>query len=306
MTFRRRTRSKRPHRAGVIVAAASIFLVALALLALLAPLLAPYDPLKQNLADALLPPGSSGTAGLYLLGTDELGRDTLSRLMYGIRPIAVIALVSTAVATVLGSLVGLLAGVGRRLFETVIMRIADIQLSVPPIILAIVLAVALQPGVVTAAVAITLVTWPQYARVVRAETARIKTSDFIRLARVAGVRGSRLLIYHFVPNVLSVVVVLATLNLSIAIIFAASLSFLGVGVQAPTPDWGNMLSGGTQYLEQWWMVTFPGLAITLTVLALNLVGDHVRDRMDPRLRERSADGADHEDAQVPTIAGVVG
>lgn len=280
---------RRRLRFDVGVALSVAVLAGMAIVALLAPLVAPHDPYRQSLVDALLAPGSTGGAGFHLMGTDELGRDTLSRLLYGIRPVGLIALVSVTASALIGSSVGLISGFSKGWLDSILMRLADVQLSVPPIVLAIILAVALRPGVTTAILAISLVTWPQYARVVRAEAMRVGTSDYVRLARVAGLKKGRLLAFHVVPNVLNIVIVLATLNLSIAIIFSAALSFLGVGVQAPTPDWGNMLAAGSQYLQSWWMVVFPGLAITVTVLALNIVGDHVRDRMDPRLAERPAD-----------------
>lgn len=266
-----------------------ILLAAMALLAVLAPFVAPQDPYRQSLIDALSSPGSTGQHGWHLLGTDELGRDTLSRLLHGIRPVGFIALVSVSIAAVVGSTVGLVAGALGGWVDAVFMRVADVQLSIPPIVLAIILAVSLRPGVTTAIIAIALVTWPQYARVIRAEAMRVGTSEYVRLARVAGLRQGRLLLYHVIPNVLNIVIVLATLNLSIAVIFSAALSFLGVGVQAPTPDWGNMLAAGSQYLQSWWMVVAPGVAITLTVLALNIVGDYIRDRMDPHLAERTDD-----------------
>ena len=268
------------------VALALIVLGTIAFAALFASFVAPHDPYAQSLSDSLAPPGSSSDRGFHLLGTDELGRDTFSRLIYGVRPLALITLVSVTLATVVGSTVGLVSGFARGWTDSSLMRLADIQLSVPQIVLAIILAVSLQPGVTTAIIAIALVTWPQYARVVRAEAMRVGTSEYVQLARVAGVKKHRLLGFHVIPNVLNIIVVLATLNLSIAIIFSASLSFLGVGVQAPTPDWGNMLAGGTQYLQSWWLVVSPGVAITMTVLALNVLGDHIRDRMDPHLADR--------------------
>jgi peptide/nickel transport system permease protein len=293
-------RQGRRRRGGIVVPVSAALLVALVLVAVTASWISPYDPLKQNLASALLPPGSTGSDGYHLLGTDELGRDTLSRLMHGFRPIAVIATTSTIIATTVGSGVGLVAGLANRLVESLGMRMADIQLSVPPVILAIILAVALKPGMTTAIVAIALVTWPQYARVVRAETARVRQSEYVRLARVAGVSGWRLVRWHVLPNIVSAILVLATLNLSIAIIFSASLSFLGVGVQAPSPDWGNMLAGGTQYLQQWWLVVFPGLAITIVVLALNFLGDHVRDLLDPRMAAAGDEAIEQETLQMLT------
>jgi peptide/nickel transport system permease protein len=275
-------RGWRPSSGPLVVVAAGLVVAAI-VVAFAASIVAPYDPYKQNLIDSLLPPGSHGLAGRHLLGTDELGRDILSRLIYGVRPLLAIVIVSVSLAAVFGLAYGLLAGSAPRAPATVLMRLADIQLSIPPIVLAVLLAVILAPGIRTSIVAIVVVTWPQYARVVRAETLRVRTSDYVALARVAGLSRWKILRHHVVPNVMNTFVVLCTLNLAVAIIFAAALSFLGVGVQAPRPDWGNMLAGGTRYLQSWWLVVMPGAAITLLVLSLNIVGDHLRDRLDPRL-----------------------
>jgi peptide/nickel transport system permease protein len=177
---------------------------------------------------------------------------------------------------------GLIAGSGDGAVPLVMMRLADIQLSIPPIILAVLLAVMFEPGVRTSIIAIALVTWPLYARVVRAETLKVRSSDYVALARVAGFSRAKVLRHHIVPNIMNSFVVLCTLQLATAIIFAAALSFLGVGVQPPRPDWGNMLAGGTKYLDNYWLVVLPGLAIALLVLSLNVIGDYIRDRLDPR------------------------
>lgn len=270
---------RRPRiRLSIPAAAASAVLLAVLLAGLAAPWISPHDPVQQSLADALQPPG-----GAHLFGTDELGRDVFSRLLWGVRPLATIVVISVGIAAGFGFLYGLLAGSLRGAPATVLMRIADIQLSIPPIILAVLLAVSMDPGITSVITAIALVTWPEYARIVRAETIRIRTSDYVALARVAGLSRLRILRHHVVPNVVSSFVVLCTLNLSIAILFASALSFLGLGVQPPQPDWGSMLASATQYLNSWWLVLAPGAAITVTVLALNVVGDHVRDLLDPRL-----------------------
>jgi peptide/nickel transport system permease protein len=272
-----------------LVAVVSVtVLVLIAIAGVLAPVLAPFDPYKQSLRDALLSPLSTGAAGFHLLGTDELGRDVFSRLLFGVRPLSIIVISSVTIASTIGLLAGLVAGISRGWVGTAIMRLADIQLSIPPIVLALVLAVVLQPGVVSAIVAIAVVTWPEYTRVVRAEVLRVRTLDYVQLAYVAGLSRAAVLRRHVLPSVLNSFVVLVTLNLSIAIIFSSALSFLGAGVQAPTPDWGNMLAAGTSYLESWWMVVMPGAAISITVLALNLLGDHMRDRMDPRFARARA------------------
>lgn len=216
---------RRPGRIGrAVPLVAAGYLAGVVLLAVLAPAVAPHDPYDQQLADALLPPGTPGQAGLHLLGTDELGRDTFSRLVYGARPILLVAAASVALAATIGSAVGLISGFARGAVDHLFMRLSDIQLSLPPLVLAILLAVAVSPGVGSAVAAISLVIWPQYARVVRAETLRVSTSDYVLLARVAGLGRIRTLVHHVVPNTLNIVVVLATLNLAIAVIFSAGLS----------------------------------------------------------------------------------
>ena len=263
------------HKSGVIAGAVLILVL---VMTVAAPLLAPSPPNQQDLTAGLLPPFTGG----HLLGTDELGRDVLSRLIYGGRPILLIAFVSTTAALIVGVIAGLAAGFLGRGVDMVIMRIADIQLSVPPIALAVLLAASMGPGVKSAMVAIPLVTGPQIARVVRADVMRVSSSDFVALARVAGLSQFTIARRHVVPNVSTVVVVVGTLNLGVAVIYSAAMSFLGLGVQAPRADWGNMLAGGTQYLDSWWLVVFPGAMLTLVVLCVTLVGDALRDRLDPR------------------------
>lgn len=277
------------RRTDKIVLVCFALVAAVAVLGLLAPWLAPYSPQDQMLRSALEPPGTSGADGLHLLGTDALGRDILSRLLYGIRPLGTIVVIAVTAAASFGFVYALIAGFTKGQIGNVMMRLGDIQLSIPPVILAIVLAVSMEAGVRSVVIAIALVTWPEYARVVRSEVLRVRTSEYVQLARVAGLNRRRLLRHHVVPNVLNTFVVLCTLNLSIAIIFASALSFLGLGVQAPTPDWGNMLADGTAHIRtSWWMVMVPGIAITTMVLALNIIGDHLRDVMDPRMAKLGA------------------
>lgn len=259
-------------------------LLLMVLAAIFAPLIANHDPSQQQLAAALKGPGYSNPAqGHFLLGADELGRDIFSRLVFGIRPLAEVVLISVGLASAFGFLWGVLAGMAKPSLGQVMMRIADIQLAVPPVILAIVLGAALSNGLSSVITAIALATWPQTARVVRSEVMRVRVSEYVQLARVAGLRTRQVVWHHVVPNALNTFVVMCTLNLSNAVIFAAALSFLGIGVQADTPNWGQMLAEGTSYLDAaWWMVVMPGIAITLLVLSLNVIGDHVRDRLDPR------------------------
>lgn len=257
---------------------AAVVLVGVASITLLAPWIAPYEPNAQDLGSALMPPFSPG----HVLGTDEMGRDVLSRLLFGGRPILLIALGSTAIALVAGTFAGLFAGYVGGFLGAVTMRLADLQLSFPPIALAVLLAAILSPGVKSALISIALVTWPQVARIVRADTLRVSTSDYVSLARVAGLSRREILGRHVAPNVATVIIVIGTINLGVAVIFSAAMSFLGVGVQAPRADWGNMLAAGTQYLDFWWLVVMPGLVITLVVLCVSITGDALRDRLDPR------------------------
>jgi peptide/nickel transport system permease protein len=267
------------------VVLAGAFILLLVFAAIFAPLITTRDPQEQELIDSFLPPWSPATGGgRYLLGTDDLGRDIYSRLVYGLRPLAVIVIVSVTLAATVGFFYGVVAGAARNGVSNGMMRVADIQLAIPPVILSIVLAVALTPGMRSVILAIALVTWPQFARVVRSEVLRVRTSEYVQLARVAGLRGRALLRHHVMPNVMNSFVVMCALSLSVAIIFATALSFLGIGVQPPEPSWGGMIADGTSYMQDsWWMVVVPGVAITLTVLALNVIGDHVRDVLDPRI-----------------------
>lgn len=263
-----------------------VFIVTI-VVAVVAPVLAPYDPYAQDLGSALQPPLSSG----HWLGTDELGRDVLSRLIFGGRPVLFIAVVSSAIALAVGAILGLFSGFFGGFFGALVMRLADVQLSVPPIALAVLLAAVIMPGVKSALIAIALVTWPQVARVVRSDVMRVATSDYVQLARVAGLSRMQVLRRHVAPNVSTVIIVIGTLNLGVAVIFSAAMSFLGLGVQAPRADWGNMLAGGTQYLDSWWLVVLPGMIITLVVLSVSLLGDALRDSLDPRSATRTADAA---------------
>lgn len=263
-------------------------LVFVVLTATIGPIFVPLNPLAQSLIDALLPPGSVTAAGLHVFGTDELGRDVFSRLVYGAGSVLQVAILSVILAAIIGTAVGVLSGYVGGWLDRLLMQIVDIQLSVPPIVIAVLLAAAINPGVASTVIAIALMAWPQYARVLRGETARLAQSEFVNLARVAGLGRVRVLFEHILTNVSSTVIVLSTLNLSMAIIFSGGLSFIGVGIQQPTPDWGNMLAGGTQYLQSWWLVVLPGAAITATVLAFNVFGDFLRDALDPRLRGREA------------------
>lgn len=254
-------------------------LVVLVLLAAFAPVLAPHDPLAQNLSNRLLPPGSPGHA----FGTDELGRDILSRLIHGAGITLYIVALVAATAPVLGLLIGTVAGYFGGWTDTVLMRVTDIFLAFPRLVLALAFVAALGPGIENAVLAIAITSWPPYARLARAETLTVRNSDFISAIRLQGASGPRIILGHVMPLCLSSVIVRVTLDMAGIILTAAGLGFLGLGAQPPTPEWGAMISSGRKFLlDQWWVATMPGLAIFIVSLGFNLLGDGLRDMLDPR------------------------
>ena len=259
----------------------AIFLILVA-----AALLAPHPPNAQYRDAILLPPAweEAGRAA-YLLGTDQVGRDMLSRLLYGARFSLFIGIVVVTIALTSGILVGLIAGFFRGWIDTVIMRLMDIILAFPSLLLALVLVAVLGPGLTNAMIAIALVLQPHFVRLTRAAVLAERTKDYVVSARVAGAGPLRLMLVTILPNCLAPLIVQATLSFSNVILDAAALGFLGMGAQPPAPEWGTMLAEGREFiLRAWWVVTFPGLAILVTVLAINLVGDGLRDALDPRLK----------------------
>jgi dipeptide transport system permease protein len=271
------------NRGAVIGLAVFGLLVAAAVFA---PLLAPHFPNTQNRNATLLPPfWEEGGRPEYLLGTDAVGRDILSRLLYGARFSLFIGVVVVTIALVSGIFVGLIAGFFRGWVDTVIMRLMDIILAFPSLLLALVLVAVLGPGLTNAMIAIALVLQPHFVRLTRAAVMAEKTKDYVVSARVAGAGPVRLMLVTILPNCLAPLIVQATLSFSNAILDAAALGFLGMGAQPPTPEWGTMLAEAREFiLRAWWVVTFPGLAILITVLAINLVGDGLRDALDPKLK----------------------
>ena len=262
------------------LAMAGLVIVGLLLLvAACAPLIAPHDPLVQDLSRRLLPPGTPGN----LLGTDDFGRDILSRILYGSRiTLYIIALVAVT-APVLGLLIGTVSGYFGGWVDAVLMRITDIFLAFPRLILALALVAVLGPGIGNAVLAIALTAWPPYARIARAETLTVRNSDYIAAVRLQGARAGRIIWGHIVPMCLPSVIIRVTLDMAGVILIAAGLGFLGLGVQPPMPEWGLMISSGRKFLfEQWWVATMPGLAIFLVSLGFNLLGDGLRDVLDPR------------------------
>jgi peptide/nickel transport system permease protein len=259
--------------AGLGIVAVLLFMAAFA------PWLAPHDPIAQNLSNRLLPPFSPG----HLLGTDDFGRDILSRILYGSRiTLFIIGLVAVT-APVFGLLVGTVAGYFGGWTDEILMRITDIFLAFPKLILALALVAVLGPGMENAILAIALTSWPPYARVARAETLTVRTSDYIAAVRLQGAGPARIILGHVMPMCLPSVIIRVTLDMAGVILIAAGLGFLGLGVQPPLPEWGAMISAGRKYLfEQWWVATMPGLAIFIVSLGFNLLGDGLRDVLDPR------------------------
>jgi peptide/nickel transport system permease protein len=264
----------------------AILMLLLVIPAVLAPLVAPHDPLKGSLSNRLKAPAwQEGGTFEYPLGTDKLGRDILSRIIYGARVSLLVSLVAILVGGALGTALGLISGYFGRWVDSVIMRLVDISLSLPTILLALVLVAAVGPSFATVIIVLVVLLWARYARLVRAETLSIKERDFIARARVAGASHTRIMVKYIFPNVVNSLVVLATLQVGYVILLESALSFLGAGLPRPTPAWGLMIADGRELIvTAWWVSMFPGLAIMLTVLALNLLGDWLRDHLDPKLR----------------------
>lgn len=260
--------------------AGGVIIGAMIAVALCADLLAPYDPISINLAERLRPPSTG-----HLFGTDEMGRDIFSRVIYGARISMVIGLLVVTIAGGLGTLIGATAGYLGGRIDNLIMRVMDVMLSFPSLVLAMALAAAMGPSLTSAIFAVTVVMIPKFARLVRGEALAVRELPFIAAARVSGARDRWIVLHHVIPNCVNTVIVLATLTLGDTILVAASLSFIGLGAQPPTPEWGAMISVGRKFLmDQWWYATFPGLFILATVIGFNILGDALRDVLDPRIR----------------------
>ncbi|WP_232716399.1 ABC transporter permease [Epibacterium ulvae] len=256
----------------------AVLLAALMCAAILAPVLAPLDPDRQNLLGRLKVPGFESRGVTYWLGTDELGRDIFSRLIYGARISISVAVLSVLLSGIVGVTVGMLAGYLRGWWETVLMRLVDIFLSIPAILLAIITVAVLGPGFFNVIIVLTLTRWPRYARVAYGQTLSVAKRPFVALSQAMGGSVPRVLWVHILPNIIGPVLVVATLEFGLMVLFEAGLSFLGLGVQPPTASWGAMLSTGRNYVATaWWIATFPGLALFLLVLSANLIGDRLSD-----------------------------
>jgi peptide/nickel transport system permease protein len=255
------------------------------LAAVFAPVVSPFDPLAQDISQRLKEPGWQDAQGrVHLLGTDHLGRDILARIIHGSRIALLVGLAAVAISGILGMAIGLIAGYFRGKVDDVLMRLADVQLAFPFILLAIAVIGVLGPNLRNIIVVIGVSSWVVYARVVRGEVLSIREREFVQAAIALGSRDGRILIRHVLPNAFTPWLVVATLDMARVIVIESALSFLGLGVQPPTPTWGGMLADGRVYLSTaWWLATFPGLAILITVLGINLFGDGLRDTLDPRL-----------------------
>jgi dipeptide transport system permease protein len=263
-----------------------IFFIAIILIAIFADLIAPHDP-NQQYRDAFLQPPfwQAGGSSDFILGTDAVGRDILSRLIHGSRYSLFIGCIVVSIALSVGILLGVMAGFFRGLLDTLIMRLMDIFLAFPSLLLALVLVAILGPSLTNAMIAIAIVQQPHYVRLTRAAVMGEMSRDYVTAARVIGVKRLRLMFVTILPNCMAPLIVQAALSFSSAILDAAALGFLGLGAQPPTPEWGTMLAEAREFiLRAWWVVTFPGVAILTTVLAINLMGDGLRDALDPKLK----------------------
>lgn len=257
-----------------------VLLVIFIALALAAPWLSPVDPLHQNISAGLTPPSRA-----YPLGTDKLGRDLLSRILHGARISLRVGLLVVLAAGGFGALVGLIAGYVRGWVDEALMRVTDIFFAFPSLILAMAIAGALGPSLQNALIAVAMVSWPVYARLIRSQVLALREQEFVQAARAVGVAGWRILFSHLLPNTMAPLLVQASFDMGATILAVAGLSFIGFGAQPPTPEWGVMISEGRNYITtQWWLTAVPAVAILLLVAAFNLVGDGLRDVLDPRLR----------------------
>ena len=249
--------------------------------------IAPHDAFEIDLRGRLTPPAwLDGGSSNNLFGTDQLGRDIFSRIIVGARASLIVTVVALAAGSAVGSFIGLVSGYYGGRVDAIIMRMADATIAFPLILLALLLTVILGPGITSVVLAASAVLWARFARLIRSEVLSVKQRDYVRLARVAGASNLRIMIVHILPNVLNSIVVLLTLQLGFVIILESTLSFLGAGIPPPTPTWGQMVATGRDFISTaWWLSLLPGAAIAIVVLAFNLLGDWVRDHLDPKLRQ---------------------
>jgi len=264
-----------------------LILALLIISAIFAPWLAPHDPTKISMTEKLKPPFFlEGGSTKYLLGTDHLGRDILSRMIYGARVSLSVSLMVIAITAGIGTLLGIISGYLGGKTEAFIMRVTDVSMAFPGLLLAMLLAVSLGPGFWTVVVALSILGWAPYTRLIRGETLKVRAMDFVAQARIIGTPPFRIMIRHIFPNVINPLIVVITLAVGMVILAEAALSYLGIGIQSPMPSWGSMVADGRSQIDRaWWISTFPGIAIGLVVLSGNFLGDWLRDKLDPRLRQ---------------------
>lgn len=277
---------KHPRRVPWRLAFYGLVLAILVVATVLPGWLAPYNPLQGNLLVRLMPPGTRMNGQVYWLGTDTLGRDELSRLIWGARVSFVVAISSVFMSGAIGTLFGIVSGYFGGAIAMILMRLADIVLSIPFLLLAILIVTVIGPGLGSTILVLGATRWPIYTRVAYGTTLQVREAEFIQAARSLGASNLRIMWRGVFPNVLSPLIVMATLEIGTMIMYEAALSFLGLGIQPPAPSWGNMLSQAQDYITQaWWLMTFPGLAVFLVVLSFNRIGDYVQLRLDPRLQD---------------------
>jgi peptide/nickel transport system permease protein len=249
--------------------------------------LSPYDPVKMSLPNRLMPPfWVEGGSTEHLLGTDKMGRDILSRLIFGARISLSVSLLVIAITAMVGTMLGIVGGYLGGRTDAFLMRITDISMAFPPILVAMLLCVSMGPSFATVVLSISLLGWAPYARLIRGETLKLREEDFIAQARVIGTPPFRIMLKHIFPNIVNPLIIVMTLQVGLLIITEATLSFLGVGIPPPAPSWGNMVNDGRNLVDTaWWISTFPGIAIGLVVMSGNFFGDWLRDKLDPRLRQ---------------------
>ncbi len=254
--------------------------------AIFAPQLSPYDPLQTSLSARLQPPAFAGGTDAHLLGTDKLGRDVLSRIIWGARVSLSVSLLVILITGTIGTALGILSGYFGGWADGLIMRVTDVSLAFPGILIALLLAVTLGPSFTTVVLAVSLLGWAAYARLIRGEVLKLRNADFVLQARIAGCSPLRIMVTHIFPNVVNPLLILATLSVGLVILIESALSYLGAGIPPPTATWGSMVSDGRGLIDTaWWISFFPGLAIGMVVLSANFLGDWLRDRLDPRLRQ---------------------
>jgi len=286
MSLRRNRR--RAGRLPVAIVIVGLILAMIVTTAVLAPWIVPADPTRQVLLMRLKPPGTIAASGqIYLLGSDELGRDLLSRVLFGAQVSLLVATLSVLVSTLVGVTLGMMAAWFRGWIEVIVMRLVDIMLSVPAVLLAVLTVAVLGPGFFKLILVLGLTRWPRYARVAFGQTLQVATLPYVKAAELAGASAARILFRHILPNIAGPLLIVATAEFGLMILFEAGLSFLGLGIQPPAPSWGSIMSVGRQYVERaWWIVAFPGGCLFLLVLSVNVLGDWLRDRLDPQARIR--------------------